>query len=51
MLVINANSNIGAVKRYIRENCNYTWTSLQKTVPEVLDSISLTTIRKFAKKS
>ncbi|RIA99536.1 hypothetical protein C1645_811341 [Glomus cerebriforme] len=40
-----------SAKRYTRENCNYTWSSLQKTIPEALDSISLITIRKFARKS
>ena len=41
----------GAVKRCARENCNYTWGSLVKTVPLALDSASLNSIRKFERKS
>ena len=41
----------GAAKRYTRENCNYSWPSLQKNSSKVLDSIPLITIRKFARKS
>jgi len=38
----------GAAKRYARDRCDYKWSSLQKVVPEALDSVSLITIRKYA---
>jgi hypothetical protein len=33
----------GAAKRYARNNCNYTWSGLQETVPRALDSVYLIT--------
>jgi hypothetical protein len=36
------------LKRYARANCKYSFAELEKTVMEAMDSISLTTIRRFA---
>ena len=41
----------GAAKKYARENCNYSWSSLQRVVPAALESVDITTIRKFARKA
>jgi transposase len=41
----------GAAKRYARNNCNYTWSGLQETVPRALDSVDLIAIRRFARKT
>ncbi|CAG8771624.1 7277_t:CDS:2, partial [Rhizophagus irregularis] len=41
---------LGAAKRYSRENCDYSREGLQKIVPESLNSVNLTTIRKFSRK-
>ena len=40
----------GVSKRYARENCVYSWSGLQKVVPESLDSVPLIIIRKFVRK-
>lgn len=37
----------GAVKRYLRENCDYTFTTLQENMPKALASVSVATIRKW----
>jgi hypothetical protein len=41
----------GAVKRYTRENCNYSFAELERTIRRGLDSVSLVTIRRFANRS
>ena len=41
----------GAVKRYTRENCNYSFVDLEDTIKAGLNSISLTAIRRFANRS
>ena len=38
----------GVVKRYTRENCNYSFVELEDTVRAGLESVSLTAIRRFA---
>ncbi|CAG8520994.1 11600_t:CDS:2, partial [Scutellospora calospora] len=40
-----------AAKNYTRNNCNYTWASLQKTVLHAFDLVGIIKIRKFARKS
>jgi hypothetical protein len=37
----------GAVKRYLRENCDYTFTTLQENLPKALASVSVELIRKW----
>ncbi|KAM6496658.1 hypothetical protein JOM56_007131 [Amanita muscaria] len=37
----------GAAKRWLRENCDYTFKTLQENTPKALASVSLNTIRKF----
>ena len=41
----------GVAKRYARENCDYSWLGLQRVVPTALESVSIITIRKFARKA
>ena len=40
-----------AVKRYTRENCNYSFKELEETIEKGLDSVPLKTIRRFAGRS
>lgn len=37
----------GAVKRYLQENCDYTFSTLQQNLPMALESVSVETIRKW----
>ena len=37
----------GAVKRYLQENCDYSFTTLQENMPKALASVSVKTIRKW----
>ena len=41
----------GVQQNNIHENCDYTFKSLEKTVPLALNSVSLKKIRKFARRS
>jgi hypothetical protein len=41
----------GACKTFIRKHCDCSWKTLQTTVPMALSSVSLTLIRRFARKS
>jgi hypothetical protein len=41
----------GVTKHYARDHCDYTWGGLQETVSQALDSVNITTIRKFVQKS
>ena len=41
----------GTAKRFTKENCDYTWNGLLTTAPLAFEFISLSTIRKFARKS
>jgi hypothetical protein len=37
----------GAVKQYLRENCDYSFKTLQENMPKALESVKLSTIRKW----
>ncbi|CAB4405045.1 unnamed protein product [Rhizophagus irregularis] len=41
----------GAAIQYACQQCNYSWTELQRVVPLALDSVSISHIRKYARKS
>ena len=37
----------GAVKKYLRDNCDYTFDTLKENMPKALKSVQLSTIRKW----
>ena len=37
----------GAVKKYLREHCNYSYSGLQENILKALESVELSTIRKW----
>jgi len=37
----------GTVKKYLQDNCNYTFPSLQKNMPAALVSVQVSTIQKW----
>jgi hypothetical protein len=37
----------GAVKKYLRDHCDYTFTTLQENLPKALNSVAVETIRKW----
>ena len=41
----------GSCKAFTRKHCDYSWKTLQTTVPLALNSIPLSRIRRFARKS
>ena len=41
----------GAAKRITRQQCDYSYTQLQRRVPEILDNIPLPMIRRFSRKA
>lgn len=37
----------GAIKKYLRDHCDYTFTTLQENLPKALESVAVGTIRKW----